>query len=105
MAPPSAAASNLKAAFAKRKTAKNAKPAAPKKAPPPEVVEEQEALFVRVKKLKRPQDHFPASCVEVIRVKGNVVLSREEVTKPDLIEMTLSRAEEILENGEVPDLY
>lgn len=57
-------------------------------------------MFVRVKKLKRPGDHYPASCVEIIYVQGNRIVKRQDVTKPDLIEMTITRAEEILEDGE-----
>ena len=80
----------LKSALAQRKAAKAAAPAST----------QDIDTFVRVKKLKRPSDHFPASCVEILKVQGNRIVSREEVTKPDVIEMTISRAEEILEDGE-----
>lgn len=61
--------------------------------------EEQVVTFVALRNVTRKTDHFPAYCVEIAVMKGDKVLDRRIVSKRDLLEPTISKAEEILESG------
>lgn len=59
--------------------------------------------FFRCKKLgKGPNDYWDSYQIEVCVLQGNKIIKREMVDKPDTKQMTLAKAELMLNPDEVP---